>query len=224
MDTLSVYFQVYSNRKAVFECLKSFRQFYSEENITLVSDAGENFSDFSDTFKLNYLHKEKNILPKGRMCGIECVNEYLNRIYEHCLNSKSKWVLLMEEDVKTLRKIKKFPSTECAGPRLNQYSSTLTQHLIDNFGNKNYGYGMCGGSIFNRECYIESYKNQNIEQYVQYDNRLSGWGDIPLTLLFHINGYNYSVWDEVSESTHITSPIIRDSAFDHAYKYWYNKG
>lgn len=224
MTTISVYFQVFSNKRAVFECLKSFRLIYNNEPITLVSDCGENFDEMVPKFNLNYYKADKNILPKGKMSGIDGVKEYLKRINEHCLNNDSEWVLLMEEDVQSQRKINHFPSTECAGPRLNPYSTQLNNYLISIYGYKNYGYGICGGSIFKREAFLNAYKNTpNIEDYVQYDNRLSGWGDIPLTLLFHLSGYNYSIWNEVSEKTHYTNPIIRDSAFDHAYKYWYNK-
>lgn len=224
MNDISAYLQVYSNQKAVFECLKSFKTFYKNTPITLVSDNGDDFSEISNFFKTQYVHADKNILPKGKMSGIDGVDEYLKRIYNHCLNNKTEWVVLLEEDVRTIRHIRSFPNTECAGPRLNPYSVALTNHLKELHGIKEYGYGMCGGSIFKRKSFIDAYENNNnIKNYLKYDERLAGWGDIPLTLIFHINGYNYSIWEEVSEILHPSMPLIKDSAFDHAYKYWYNK-
>jgi hypothetical protein len=224
-NTISVYFQVYSNKRAVFECLKSFRSFYPNEEITLISDNGEDFSNIAKTFRLNYTHSDKNILPKGKMESKNGVYEYLNRIYNHCNSTDSDWVLIMEEDVRTLRKIKIFPETDCAGPRLNFYTSELTKELIKMHGEKKYpyGYGLSGGSIFKRQTFLNCYPNyKQLENFSQLDERLFGWSDIPLTLLFQLNGYDYTTWEEVSELTHIYK-IDRDAALDHAYKYWYNK-
>jgi hypothetical protein len=158
------------------------------------------------------------------MCGIDGVEEYFKRIYEHCISVNSEWVVILEEDVITLRNINYFPTTECAGPRLNSYSPELTNFLIKNYGDKQYGYGMCGGSIFKRKSFIDAFnKFLDLKSCVQYDNRITGWSDIPLTLIFHLAGLDYSVWHEISEKTHPSLPIIRDGAFDHAYKYWYGK-
>lgn len=216
--------QCFSNKRAVFECLKSFRLYNPTSDITLLSDGGEDFNKIATKYNANYKYSNKNILPKGKMIGIEGVKEYLYRIYEHCIFVNSEWVLILEEDVTTLRNIKFFPKTECAGPRMNAYSSNLTNFLIKKYGDKEYGYGMCGGSIFLRKSFIEAFKQISVlETCVEYDDRISGWSDIPLTLLFHLSGFDYSIWDEVSEKTHIGCPIIKDSAFDHAYKYWYDK-
>jgi len=226
MHDISAYIQCYSNKRAVFECIKSFRNFYPTNFITLVSDNGDDFTSISNYFNLNYIYSDKNILPKGRMCGLECVYEYFKRIYNHCISTESEWVVLLEEDVNTLRKIKHFPSTDAGGARIINYNQPLTDFLNLKFKNGPYGYGMCGGSIFKRKSYINAYElNKNLEYYLTLDNRLDSWSDIPLTLLFHINGYSYSVWDEISELHHICPElrIIKDSAFDHAYKFWYGK-
>lgn len=216
--------QCFSNKRAVFECLKSFRQYYPDVPITLVSDGGDDFIEIKDRFNLTYKYSDKNILPKGKMCGIDGVKEYFKRIYEHCNSVNTDWVVILEEDVITLRPIKYFPTTECAGPRLNCYSPDLTNFLIKKYGYKQYGYGMCGGSIFKRKAFIQAFnKILDVEECTKYDERLFGWSDVPLTLLFHLSGYDYSIWNEISEKTHPTLPIVRDSAFDHAYKYWYGK-
>ena len=71
---------------------------------------------------------------------------------------------------------------------------------------------------------MEAYsRNRDLDRYIQYDNGVDLYNDLAFGLLFFINGFEYSVWDEVSEIFHETAPIVRDSAFDHGYKYWYNK-
>ena len=84
--------------------------------------------------------------------------------------------------------------------------------------------GMAGGSIFRRLAFIDAYESIDIADYVKYDQRVAVYFDIAFTLMFLLCGYTYSEWEEISEIFHPISPIIRDSAFDHAYKYWYDKG
>lgn len=220
-NTISVYMQVYSNKRAVYECLYSFRRYYPDEPITLVCDGGEDFSSIADEFNCTYRYCQENILPHGRMRGLAAVNEYLTRIKEHCVSTFSDWVVLLEEDVQTLRRIKYFPEADCAGTRMNPYSPALTALLTKQFGPGVYGYGMCGGSIFRRESFLHAY-GRDLTPYVHFDDRIAGWGDIPLTLIFHLAGLRYQVWSEVSERNHPRDPIVRDSAFDHAFKYWYS--
>lgn len=221
-NSISVYMQVHKNLRATFEALRSFRRFYRTENITVVSDGGHDFSEICKALDARFVYSD--ITTTTQRMSLPGVYEYLRRVYDHCKSVDSKWVVLFEDDVRTLRQIREFPSTECAGPRFNTYHPDLNRVLVDRFGSMPYGYGMCGGSIFDRQAYVEAYeKDRSLEQYALLDQRLSSWSDIPLTLLFQINGKSYSVWEEVSEILHPTHPIVRDSAFDHAYKYWYDK-
>lgn len=226
-DSISVYMQVYNHKRATLEALRSFRHFYRTEPVTVLSDDGEDFASICEAANARYIHASTRTRQgphHGAGMGLDGVLEYLRRIYEHCISVDSDWVVLFDEDVRTLRRIRTFPCTDAAGPRMNPYSPALTQRLVKEFGLKPYGYGLCGGAIWRRQSYIKAYEtNRSISQYVRYDNRLDQWSDLPLTLLFQINGYTFSIWSEVSELTHPHSPIVRDSAFDHAYKHWYDK-
>lgn len=226
-DSISVYMQVYNHKRATLEALRSFRTFYRTEPVTVLSDDGEDFASICEAAKARYIHAQTRTRQgphHGAGMGLDGVLEYLRRIYEHCISVDSDWVVLFDEDVRTLRRIRAFPGTDAAGPRMNPYSPALTQRLIAEFGHRQYGYGICGGAIWRRMSFIKAYEsNRSIAQYVRYDDRLDQWSDIPLTLLFHINSLTFSVWNEVSELTHPHSPIVRDSAFDHAYKRWYGE-
>lgn len=222
MRDISVYMQVYDKQRATFEALKLFRHFYKEEDITVVSDGGRDFSRICKSLGARYHHSD--VTTTTQKMNLPGVYEYLSRIHSHCLHSSSHWVVLFEDDVRTMRPIRFFPSSECAGPRLNPYSAELTSTLESRFGPKAYGYGLCGASIFKRTSFIKAFENVRLlETYAALDSRVSQWSDVGLTLMFHISGFNYSVWSEVSELRHPTSPIVRDAAFDHAYKYWYDK-
>ncbi len=223
--TISAYIQCHANQTALYQTLASFRKFYPTEPITLVSDCGDDFSQFAERFALNYYRSEKNCDPRGNL-GKYGALEYLKRIYEHCLTTTSNYVVILEEDVITHRKIKRFPLTDCGGPRFNNLADPLNRYLQQTNNTTNdYGYAMCGGSIFDREVYIKCYEKQNLDLdfLASLDTRIVQYSDVVLTVIFLINGYSYGIWEEVSESNHPIEGlrIFRDAAFDHNDKRWY---
>lgn len=222
-NTISVHMQVYDNKRATLESLRSFRRVYRDSPITVVSDGGADFTSICDAVGARYLYSD--ITTTTQKMTLPGVYEYLRRIYEHCKSVDTEWVILFEDDVRVLRPIRYFPDGVCGGPRSLAYAPEVTKKMKEDFGPKRvYRYNMCGGSIFRREVFIDSYeRNRDLEPYAKAHSQVSQWSDIALTLLFQINGYDYSVWYEVSELFHRWSPIVRDSAIDHAYKYWYDK-
>ena len=226
--TISAYIQCYSNKRALYQTLVSFRDIYPNEPITLVSDCGEDFSKFADRFSLYYYRSNRRCDPRGNL-GKDGALEYLKRIYEHCLGVTSDYVVILEEDVITLRRIKQFPSTDCAGPRFNSLAEPLNRYLQQiNKTTFDYGYAMCGGSIFNRQLYIECYEKYNLDLdfLAALDERIVQYSDVALTVIFLINGCSYGVWAEISETNHPEEHmrIFRDAAFNHADKRWYGVG
>lgn len=229
-DSISAYMPVYRTPRAVFEALKSFRTFYRTEPITVVSDNGDDFTKICAALDARYIHADKRLVvgPEdvrtSNQSTLEGIREGLGRLHRHCMSTDSDWVIWLEADVRTIRPIRSFPATDAAGCRMNPFSPELTDYLVRNFGDRPYGYGMAGGSIFRRLAFIDAYESVDIADYLKYDERIAVYGDIPFTLMFLVSGYTYSEWDEISEIFHPVSPIIRDAAFDHAYKYWYDKG
>lgn len=229
-DTISGWVQVYRHKRAVFEGLRSFRTHYKTEPITVVSDDGDDFTEICEAFNAKYVHEHVRTVvgpPEQRTLNrmtLDGIHIFFRRVYDHCVSTDTDWVVILGPDVRTIRRIREFPKTPIAGARRNPFSPELTDHLIRNFGYKDYVYGAAGGSIFSRRAFIEAYEgNRNIGDYVKYDDRVALYDDLALGLLFFINNFDYSVWDDVSEILHESYPVIRDSAFDHGYKYWYDK-
>lgn len=225
--TLSAYMQCFSNKAAVYQTLRSFRTYYPSERITLVSDAGEDFTRFAAHFNLHYHWSGQHCDPRGQL-GETGAREYLRRIYDHCVRADSDFVVLLEEDVTTCRKVRQFPTTACAGPRRNAFSDQLNRYLQDLNGTSlDYGYGMCGGSVFDRRTFIDSYEKRNLDLALlsTLDTAVIHYSDLPLTLIFLVNGHAYSIWPEVSERYHPMEElrIHRDAAFDHNDKRWYGQ-
>jgi hypothetical protein len=223
--SISAYIQCNSNKAALYQTLASFRKVYPTEIVTLVSDRGDDFRKFAEYFQLHYYRSEQKCDPRGNL-GKAGAREYLKRIYEHCCRVTSDYVVILEEDVITKRKIHRFPSSDCAGPRFNRLAGPLSRYLQQlNNTTQDYGYAMCGGSIFDRRVYISCYQKQNLDlDYLEtLDKMVVQYSDVVLTVLFLVNGYSYGVWDEISEENHPVEHlrIFRDSAFDHNDKRWY---
>lgn len=229
-DSISVYMPVYRTPRAVFEALKSFRTFYKTAPITVLSDNGDDFTKICAAFNARYIHADRRVVigPEdvrtSAQSNLEGIKEILARVYRHCVSTDTDWVIWLEADVRTIRQIRSFPSTDAAGCRMNPFSPELTDYLVRNFGDRPYGYGMAGGSIFRRSAFIDAYESIEIGDFVKYDERVAVYFDIAFTLILLVSGYTYSQWEEISEIFHPISPIVRDAAFDHAYKYWYDKG
>lgn len=222
--TISAYIQCHSNQRALYEALKSFRNFYPTEDITLVSDAGDDFTKFAEHFNLRYYRSDQKAVPFA--LGEDGAREYLRRVYDHCRAVSSDYVLILEADVTTLRRIRCFPATDCAGPRLNPLTEPMNRYLRElNDTAEDFCYVMCGGSIFDRRVYMGCYEKQDpdLDLWKSLDERTVVYCDVVHTIVFLANGYSSGVWEEVSETKHRHKGmrIVRDAAFDHADKTWY---
>lgn len=228
-NSFSVFIQVYNQKRAIFEVMKSFRTWYPDIPVSMVSDAGEDFSEIADAFGATYVHSDMRTVvgtPKrtGNMMTLDGVYEWFRRVYRHCLSVDTEWIIFLYGSTRTLREIRSFPETAVAGARMNPFSPSLDDYLKRNLGDRQYGYGTSGGGIVKRQAWIDTYEaNIDLGKFVAYDPGVALYNDLAMGLWFYLNNYDYSIWDEVSEIFHESAPIIRDSAFDHGYKYWYDK-
>src|SRR5262245_35955262 len=86
--TISAYIQCHSHKAALYHALLSFRKHYPTEQVTLVSDCGEDFARFAAYFNLNYYRSALNCDPRAGL-GQAGAAEYLKRIYDHCAKVSS---------------------------------------------------------------------------------------------------------------------------------------
>lgn len=221
--SISAYMQCWSEKLATHHALASFRRSYPAETITLVSDQGEHFDSFAARFRLRYYRSEHKADP--RHLGIAGAREYLRRIHDHCLHSTSDFVVLLEDDVTTRRRVRRFPAADCAGPRSNPFSEPFNAYLRRLLGTtQDYGYGLCGGAIFHRQTFLDCYACPfPLDVLGRLDEGVVTFSDMVLTALFLVNGRRFEIWDEISEAHHPVPElrIVRDAAFDHADKRWY---
>jgi len=225
----AVYFQCFDQQRATAEALKSFRSFYPDIAISLLSDKGEDFRDVAKRFRCDYTYAEENL----GYWPCKDIKAWFRRLYDTCSMYKdAEWILLLEDDIRTRDRISKYPNAHLAGQAGGVFDShffKLAKEYIWKLypGLEINGYSGCGGSIFHRKSFLICYDNINrfdVGILEKLDKRL-GWAtDISLDYLFHLNGFISRRWLDLSAEKQV--PVIEygpASAFDHHYKEYYNE-
>lgn len=245
-NTIGVHYQTWKNKGAVNLVLKNFRKHYPDSPVRMVSDDGEDFSDLAKEYNCIFDHESENIFPKAVFLGHPFHKKdisygapivWLRRLYDTAVKIDTDWIILMEDDIFTLGKIKSFPNTHGAGATnplpLNR---ELTEYLMRrNSVNTLYSYGMCGGAILDRKFYIEAYEKyinefaSEIEHICQLDHRVGGWSDTLITVFLIFCGGTNGMWEGTSGgiqglwTSQDTSNININAAFLHGDKSIYTE-
>ena len=221
----AAYLQCYDQRKATFETLKSFRNYFKDVPVRLLSDKGQDFSDIARHFSCDYEYSQENLAywPCKDMVA------WFRRLYDTCLMyPDADWILILEDDVRVRDRISKYPNAHIAGHG-GEYEGIFSRKAKKYIWNLHprleiRGYSGAGGTIFYRESFIECFKSihlYDVEKLRKIDERLAWATDISLTFLFHLNGFINRKWFDLStESQGYFGPA---SAFDHQYKDNYGK-
>ena len=228
MDTsksFSVHYQTWKNKKAVHKVLTEFRKYFLDNPIRLVSDNGERYDEYVDEFNVVYDFKNSNVFPKGKFGNISHCYEWLSRLNETCQMFETEWVVIFEDDVLTKMGEIEFPYSDSGGVYVHPWKPALTEKLKQkNNLNMNWGYGMCGGSIFRRSAFLDSYKKINefpLEELSKLDDRIIGWSDTLINCFLQYFGYTYEVWPGMEDMLYPNFTPREDATFVHGYKELY---
>ena len=226
---IGVYFQVFNQKKATFETLKSFRKYYPDAPVYLLSDKGDDFSEIARHFNCDYEYSEENIAywPCKNIPGwLSRLNKVCEKYYD------CDWILLLEDDVRVRDKISYAPRGHMCGQgggnnlkRGKQISMKAKKYLWNLFPDLEInGISGCGGSIFHRQSFIDCYKNiekYDVEKLKELDKGLSWATDFALTFFFLMNGLLVRRWlDHSDEFAKNYGPA---SALDHYFKVYYKQ-
>lgn len=226
--SFAVYFQTYNNRLATEEALRSFRTFYPDVSVRLLSDHGEDFSDLAKKFKCDYTNSPENL----GYWPVKNMRKWFARLADTCnMYADKEWILILEDDVRTRDKISKHPNAHLAGQgggtsvkkKRKQLSLAAQEFIKKIYPEAKFdGISGCGASIFHRQSFLDCLNNPqtvNFEKFGTLDAGIPGATDIALTFLFMMNGYIVRRWFDMSEESRENwGPA---AAFDHQYKKYY---
>jgi hypothetical protein len=225
INTFAVHFQVWKNDEATEFAIKTFREHFPKEPIRLISDNGNDYTNFIKKYNLDFDFSDKNIFPKGRFESIEGCYEWLKRVNDTCLKYNTEWILLFEDDVLTKNSNIVFPNIDSAGLICWSWNYSLDILLKNrNKINSNFGYGMCGGTIFKRQVFIEAYNKINefdLEYLSQLDHRVILASDCLINCFLQYFGATYDLWDKLEDMTYPGWVENNNACFTHGYKNLY---
>tara|TARA_R100000329_G_scaffold67063_1_gene58878 strand:+ start:639 stop:1403 length:765 start_codon:yes stop_codon:yes gene_type:complete len=227
-DKVGAYFQTYKNLKASEFVIKNFREHHPNAPMTVISDAGSNFSEICKKYNCNYQHRFLNLGRQGTQ-NIKIESEYpvdvrlafnreetlvwLQRFYESCLycvENGANYIVMLEDDVYIKGEINKFPEGGFScGPRNteNLIKPDFMRYLMKKYDvkfNVDY-YACCGGAVFNAKIFVDNYIkiftfiNTEFDILQSMDTK-TGWLDFFIHIIYFYLGCSYSINSQFSET------------------------
>jgi hypothetical protein len=241
---------------ACYKALEQLRKIYPNIPVALYEDGSKILEPVAKKFNCEYTWIEQqgqNLRHSGRpVVGVESNLAWLKRIYDACLTTLKDvdWVIHYEDDVWCKMEITRPPKFDIAGANGPLYTKELYDFLKNKFNindnSRNHwsehgsleSYGGCGGTIFNRLAFIDSYERLDEIDWnliKSLDSRPAEWSDASLSFVMQHAGYKSGIWDDWAQydtkdkgnwwdKTGWSIPMEeqRDVAFIHLYKHFYN--
>jgi len=195
------YFQCYKNPLSTQVCLDSFRSYYPDADIVLVSDNGYDYSEMAKQYKCTYIHCNKNLVYIHRE-----MNDYshishglslMDRIVAALKYIKEDYFMWLEDDVVINKpvndKLKYDINGYCPYRFNNNTLDILNKKYTFISPSGDYRWSGHGGSIFNKSSLLDVFSKSDIVLDVLYN-----WhkyhllpDELPqdyfFSLLFHLN-------------------------------------
>jgi hypothetical protein len=232
------FYLVHKNPFATYKCLESFRTFYKNNSIILISDNGYDYTEMAKYFNCTYIHCDENLwliyedvedISRG-VDGKQLiwVNKLLNRFIKGFSLIKEDYFIWLEDDIVINKKINDPLLCDINGFNPNSYWPDMINKLKTKYSfmdiNKHYTWSGGGGSIFNKN---------NILRYIQkidiITDVVNNWRnynltsnivcDFLLSLLTHLNNGTIGPCNEIADGH--SNEISYNLAVQHQYKKYY---
>jgi hypothetical protein len=214
---VSGYLWAWKNYEAGLKSVNSLKKFYPNADIFINVDyegdveayqkiCDQNGFTFSrNNFQLGYCGNF-GIVNVGRECWPkEYTFEWVRGIYEACLKTDSKYILLLEEDDFVLKPssilnedfsiaIHATDPSPIGRHRPNNIPIDYITYINKKGGNTiSAGYAAGGGTFFNRERFIKAWETNKALLWNDYDylvsvNKIIGWADYILQFIMQLDG------------------------------------
>jgi hypothetical protein len=226
------YLQCYKNPYATYKCLESFRTFYPDNTIVILSDNGYDYTKMAEYFKCIYIHSNENTAfiyddpnNSGKFENTFKLIERVVKAFELC---KEDYVMWLEDDVSINNKITDIFRYDLNGFCPNFIPEQGIIKLQEKYGildiNKRYHFTGHGGSVFNKNFFIKAMQNKPLihdilENWVYYDFPTTIAQDFLFSVIITL--YDGTIG---SYSGHYDNHYELDKMIDvqHQYKEYYN--
>jgi len=226
-NQLSAYLWGYQNIEAGEKSVETFKKFYPDSDLFLTIDVGGDIDGYTKISNKYNGSIRTNSIKVGR-CGIfgdysnsnpsgdenfrthwpkENAFEWLNGIYDACLRTTSKYMIILEEDVFILKPISILNDEFGASiVTTNNPMPSAILNFIKSFGGNitDNKYGCCGGCIINVQAFIRGWEFCKDELWEKYDEiakftKLIGWSDCILQIIIQCSGSRIVINKELVE-------------------------
>lgn len=234
---LGFYLWAYINTESVDYILGKMRNAYPDSDLVLSCDNGSNMKDIAEKHNaLKYIHGVESHGPCHKSLEANrygwTVREariWLDRLYEACKIITNDWVMLMEEDVLVKERFS-FPGEDIIMiPNIkNSICTSGMDWVKSRNGRITYPwYSAGGGSIINRQKFIDAYEN-HIDSFTENYERIYtdsmnqgiggwGWNDSIICVLMYTENPSISTELPILETGNEEDP----APIIHAFKKYY---
>ena len=209
-NKLCAYLWGYKNYQAGSKSVETFRKFYSDSDVFIRVDTDgdfENYKESTNQFNVDIDYQKNKIGYPGKFESsghdagrdqwpYENLHTFLTSIYDCCKQTKSKYMVILEEDVFLMKPISIIDSEFGVAIVRNQngFPQRISKFIFDVAGNiETNGYGACGGAIINTHDFIKGYDIAMEPLKVEFDDiskhtHLVGWSDMMIQVIIMCSG------------------------------------
>lgn len=232
--SIAAFHHVFDNLKATEEAVKSFRYYHPDSPYFLLGDNGKDHYEICKKYNCNFFYFNEHLgYPPFNKFGII---EWLSRVFLACAKSNTSHIVLMEDDVHIVNKIDFSIDWEIAGIS-SHWNESIHPNILEKItshSNKRplqQWYGGGGGSILKTKTFLENYYKfvnfyfENFDYFFNYQ-KILGWTDYTLTLMYFFSGKDYSINSRLYELKGEFNEEELKKDFDilhHYKKYYFNQ-
>lgn len=209
MEQIGAYYQCYRNRKSLNFVLDNYRKNYPENNIILVCDGGDDFTEESIKYGCKYLYDQKIETAKNLIFkNVDSAKRFIERLSLNIPSISEDFFILLEDDVYVRSVIKSDLNNDINGCNENEFFSERISNLICNKRmepSRKVYYGSFGGCIlrtffFKRILETANKVHPDLEEYFEKSDHLEWASDKILTYLCLINGGTIGHYSGLAET------------------------
>lgn len=207
-------------------CLESFRRFYPDSSVCVVSDGGFDYSRYCESIRAEYTFVSK-VSSMGILAFTtqDAALVYLKRLWDSFPRMKETHVILLEDDVRVVRRHRvpfQFSVNGC------NHNVRLPDPMVEALTSRGYTgplfYGACGGCVLHKS-FFENIPFSEVERVIAQTEMNEFYSDQLTSFIALYFGGTIGDYDDFYETFYgdVVPRLVADRvAFLHQYKYDYN--